>query len=172
MPEVPAAQVEQESSWKQKAELKTSREYGFGLTQITVTSRFNNFIEAQRVTGLGTDWEHRFDPTFQLTYMVLTDKSNFTLSKKFFDLPKDQIAGMCISYNAGPGRLSFRKAAALTVNKAGAKVDIRKWFGGLDSVHSPAEDRILYDTPLWKAVNQYPDNIINKRAPKYKGLIK
>ena len=55
-PDVPirsalAAQVEQETCpslksakcWNPRAELKTSREYGFGLGQLTVTQKFDNF---------------------------------------------------------------------------------------------------------------------------------
>lgn len=157
MPWIPPAQVEQESSWKQKAELKTSREYGFGFTQITITNRFNNFVEAKRVTKMNIPWEDRFDAKFQFTYLAKMNKSNFEISKKFFDDDTSCMKGMLICYNAGSGTLFHRRA----ISKA------RTWDGGLANVHAVYEERLLYGRPLWKARNEYPQLIFHK-SQKYK----
>lgn len=169
--EVPAAQVEQESGWKANAERKDSKnhnEYGFGLTQITITDRFNNFLEAKRVTRMkDLPWDQRFDITFQLTYLVLSDKSNFALSKKFFDDEESQVAGMLVAYNGGPGTLVHRKAAAI---KQGI-LPPRCWFNGLDSVFAGYESRPFLGTTLGKFRNHYPQQIMKVKSPKYKGRV-
>lgn len=169
--EVPAAQVEQESGWKQNAERKDPKnhnEYGFGLTQITVTDKFNNFLEAKRVTRMkNISWEDRFDAKFQLTYLVLSDKSNFAFSKNYFDDEESQVAGMLVCYNGGPGTLMHRKAAAI---KQGIRPP-RCWFYGLDSVFAGYEQRPFLGTTLGKFRNEYPRVIMKVRSPKYKGRV-
>ena len=154
---IPPAQVEQESGWKQTAELKTYREYGFGFVQITITDRFNNFVEAKRVTKMNVAWEDRFDAKFQFSFLAKMDKSNFEVSKKFFDDDVSRMKGMLICYNAGPGTLLHRRA----ISKA------RTWDGGMADVHAAYEERLLYGRPLWKARNEYPQ-LIFRKAEKYK----
>lgn len=174
-PWVIAGKIEQESNWRIRAELKTSREYGFGLGQITIaynadgTERFNNFTEALRVTMMTKTitWSTRFDPRFQLTYSVLSDRSNFAAASTFFDDDASRTAGMLVAYNAGLGGLVRRKAAAV---ERGIAVP-RKWFGGLSEIHARSEERLLYGKPLWQRINEYPALILNVRAPKYKAVM-
>lgn len=171
-PWVLAGKVEQESAWKMRAELKTTREYGFGLAQITIaynpdgSERFNNFDQALRVTMMSKTitWAKRFDPGFQFTYAVLTDRSNFSTASKFFDDRESRMAGMLVSYNAGPGRLVQRKAEAI---RRGIDPP-RTWFNGLERIHPAGENRILYGRPLWVAINEYPSIIMHTRSPKYR----
>lgn len=175
-PWVLAGKIDQESGFRSHAEMKGKgngvlREYGFGYGQITIaynkdgSERFNNFKEAVRVTRMKSiTWEKRFDPTFQLTYSVMSDRSNFAMARQYFDDPESQMAGMLIAYNAGPGGIIRRKAAAV---QQGIKPP-RSWFGGLENVHAQCENRILYGRPLWKAVNEYPHVILKLRSPKYR----
>ena len=160
-------QVEQESRWNPKAELKTSREYGFGFAQITVTSQFNNFLEARKhIKELSSwNWDNRFDAKYQLTYLVLTDKSNFNQMKSLTST-MDKWAGAFICYNAGSGTVIQRRA--LCKKTPGCQSD--RWFGGLDSVHMKYEDRLLYGRTLYKMRNEYPELVI-KKAEKYLCLL-
>lgn len=171
-PWVIAGKIEQESAWKVRAELKTSREYGFGLGQITIaynadgTERFNNFAHALRVTMMSKTitWEKRFDPTFQLTYSVLMDRANYAAVATFFDDDESRTAGMLIAYNAGLGAILRRKAEAV---RRGVDPP-RKWYGGLESIHPRSEDRVLYGRPLYRRINEYPALIMRTRATKYR----
>lgn len=166
MPEIVPTQIGQESSWKQRAELKTYREYGFGFGQITVTDRFNNFLEAKRVTGMkDLPWDQRFDAKFQFKYLVLSDKSNYQIATKFLDGSISRTKGMLICYNAGPGTLLHRKREAL---KRGLKPP-RQWDQGLADIHAPYEERLLYGQPLWKMRNNYPV-LIFKKSKMFKGV--
>jgi membrane-bound lytic murein transglycosylase MltF len=166
--EVIAAQVEQESRWNPKAELKTSREYGFGLAQITVTSRFDNFREARRLSALKDwQWEDRHNARYQMTYLVLTDRSNFRQVSRLFQDDTNRWAAALVAYNAGMGTLLQRRALALRTNS----VTPTKWFGGLDAVRLPYENRLLYGRNLGAMRNEYPHLIIKVRAPKYRGML-
>jgi len=168
---IPAGQVEQESGWRVNAERKDPKnhnEYGFGLTQITITDKFNNFLEAKRVTRMkDLPWEQRFDAKFQLTYLVMIDKSNFGFSKNYFDDEESQVAGMLVAYNGGPGTLVHRKAAAI---KQGIRPP-RCWFNGLDSVFAGYESRAFLGTTLGKFRNHYPYQIMKVKSLKYKGRV-
>lgn len=167
--EVMAAQIEQESRWNPRAELKTSREYGFGLAQITVTSRFDNFQEArQRLPPLqGWQWEDRHNPRYQMTYLVMTDRANFRQVERLFESNIHRWAGALVAYNAGMGTVLQRRALALRTMPSASS----KWFGGLDSVRLPCEQRLLYGRSLGEMRNEYPRLIIKVRASKYRGKL-
>lgn len=171
-PWIIAGKIEQESGWRVKAELKTNREYGFGLGQITIaynadgTERFNNFTQALRVTMMAgiITWAERFDPRFQLTYSVLSDRSNFAAVSTFFDDDESRLAGMLVAYNAGLGGIVRRKAEAVRRGMTPP----RRWFGGLEMIHARCEERLLYGKPLYQRINEYPVLILRVRSPKYK----
>lgn len=160
---IPAGQVEQESNWNPYAHLHTSREDGYGLVQITVTERFNNFITATNYKPL-KDWKwqtDKYNVRNQLTFLVLQDKSNYAQLKYIKD-PIERWKCTMISYNAGYGRILKRRQYAIA---KGLPTD--RWTGGLELAHGPLEDRMLYGRPLWKAINSYPV-IIFRKAEKYK----
>ena len=165
MSHIMCGQVEQESSWRPKAELKTSREYGFGLGQITITSRFNNFETAKQLEPLKNwAWEERFDPENQLIFLVFTDQANYNRLSCLFDQPRDIWAASLVSYNAGLGTVLQRRRAAPESLK-------RRWFGGLELIMLKSETGELYGRNLWKVRNEYPQKVFNK-SEKYKGLMR
>jgi len=163
---IAAAQIEQESAgWNAHAELKTSREYGFGLGQITVTSRFNNFKAAQRIFK-DWKWEDRFNVKYQLGYAVITDRSNFKEVSRLFRDDDSRWRGALVSYNAGLGTVLQRRSLAI---RSGVLHD--RWNGGLDQVAMAYESRKLYGRTLSKMRNEYPHIICDVRAPKYIGWV-
>jgi hypothetical protein len=168
-----AGQVEQESGWKERATLKTSRELGRGLAQLTIAydaqgaERFNTYRDAVRHKSLAA-WDWRSDPynpRYQLAYLVLRDRAEWAAMRMLMvdDLERWKSALVC--YNAGRGRVLARRAYALA---AGLPAD--RWSGGLDLAHGPSEDRLLYGRPLWQAVNEYPRKVVG-RAEKYRGAV-
>jgi hypothetical protein len=168
-----AGQVEQESSWKSKATLKTSRELGRGLTQMTIAytstgkERFNIYRDAVQARALkGWDWKaDPYNVRYQLTFLVLQDKSNYMQMRHLFASDEEAVKAELVSYNAGAGRVLKRRAYALL---KGLPCD--KWTGGLDGAYSPKEAALLYGRPLYEAVNEYP-RVIFQRAGKYRGLL-
>lgn len=174
LPEVMAGQVEQESAWKERATLKTSRELGRGLVQLTIayrpdgSERFNSYRDAVRYRALaGWDWQRDpYNTHYQLTYLVLTDRGNYRqMERLHFADPAETFRAALICYNAGPGRVLARRAEAL---RRGLPVD--RWTGGLEQSWGRGETRMLYGRPLWQAVNEYP-RVVFTRAGKYRGLV-
>lgn len=168
-PQVPAGQVEQESSWKKRAELRTSREHGRGLVQLTIayrddgSERFNSYREAVASFQALATWDWQAEPyrvDYQLTYLVLQDRANAQRVRALGIVdPAETWKAALVCYNAGPGRVLKRRAYALARG-----LPAERWSGGLDQAHGPAEDRILYGRPLWQAVNEYPLKIFRRAA--------
>lgn len=168
IPYVLAGQVEQESQWNVHAQLKTSRELGRGLAQMTITPKFNIYKVAVTMKPLrGWDWQKDpWNPANQLTFLVLMDKDNFTQVEKLFENDQERLAASYVAYNAGLGTVLQRRALAIRQGK-----EHKKWFGGLEDIRLPYENRKLYGRNLGEMRNEYP-RVIFKRAEKYRNLMK
>lgn len=179
IPSFLAAQVEQESCislkhpkcWNPRVELKTSREYGFGLGQTTIaykadgSVRFNKWAELRaRYPSLrGWTWENRYDPAFQLTAMVEMDKALYRL---YSDAPttRDRLGFALAGYNGGEG--GNRQDKLLCKNIVGC--DSTRWFGNVElySLKSKVAFKGYGQSPF-KINRAYPRNVLDLRRPKY-----
>ncbi len=170
-----AGQIEQETCislksskcWSPNAELKTDREYGFGLGQITVTKKFDNFAEAKKLDKslLAWKWENRYDPAFQLRTLVLMDKS-------FYDkLPAsigEKLAFMFAAYNGGLGGILNDRR--LCQGTKGCNPDL--WFGNVENTSFKSKIKPpQYGKSFFEINREYPKNILLVRAKKYKNLM-
>ncbi len=136
-PSVLAAQIRQETCpsmssrlcWNPRAELKTSREYGFGLGQITITTRFNNFQEAKKLNPILKTWEwgNRYDADYQIKALVLMNKDNYARFKAIPDT-HERLAFTFAAYNGGVGGVLSDKA----VCRAVPGCDDKRWFGNVE----------------------------------------
>ena len=162
---IPAGQVEQESDWNEHATLRTSRELGRGLCQMTVTKKFNIYLDAVKYKALkGWDWKNDpYNAEKQLTFLAYQDRDHYNESKAIN--AEEQWKITLVRYNAGDGRINARRRYAIA---KGLPTD--RWTGGLELAHSPLENSILYGSTLWKMVNAYP-TLIFKKAEKYKGVV-
>lgn len=173
MPSVLAAQVEQETCpslshrfcWNPRAELKTEREYGFGLGQITVTSRFNVFqeLKAQHRGLQGWSWENRYDPGYQLLALVLKDRGLFR-AVKGAATPGDQLAFMLSGYNGGAGGVNSDRMNC----RATPGCEPARWFGHVERTSYKAKLAVKgYGKSFFDINREYVRNVMVVRRPRY-----
>lgn len=138
------AQVQQETCaslkskkcWSPTAELKTDREYGFGLGQITVTAKFDNFKAAQRLSPTLSNWkwENRYNAQYQLRTLVLMDKFNYE-KLTWASNDDERMAFMFAAYNGGLGGVLSDRG----VCRSTAGCDAGRWFGHVEHTSKKAK---------------------------------
>jgi hypothetical protein len=173
IPSTLAAQVEQETCpslksrqcWNPYAELKTAREYGFGLGQLTVTPKFNNFNEARKLDISLRDWQFvdRYDPARQLRAMVLMDRGGYD-RLPFIPDPHERLAMAFSAYNGGmSGVLTDRRFCA---NVPGC--DPGRWFGHVERTsHKVRVKTAGYGKSFFEINREYVRNVMIVRRPRY-----
>lgn len=168
-----AGQIEQEtcislthpSCWNSRAELHTAREYGFGLGQITITSRFNTF---DTVKGLdpalrGWAWADRYDPARQIRALVALDRNLY----RRFAPEDDGLAFMLSAYNGGLGGvLQDRRLCAA---KTGC--DPHRWFGHVERTSYRATTKVQGYGQSFFAINRGYVRNIYQRKIKYEAAL-
>lgn len=168
-----AAQVEQETCislksprcWNPRTELKTQREYGFGLGQLTVTPRFDNFTEARKLDVSLRDWQFadRYDPARQLRTMVLMDKGGFN-RLSFVPDPLQRLAMAYSAYNGGAGGLLADRR--LCANVKGC--DANRWFGHVERVSLKSKVAAHgYGQSFFQINRGYVRSVMIERRGKY-----
>lgn len=178
-PDVPAvsvlaAQVEQETCvslkspkcWNPRTELKTGREYGFGLGQLTVTSRFDNFREARKLDGSLSDWQwaDRYDAARQLRALVLMDRAPYQRLASLVPDKTERMAMALASYNGGLGGvLQDRRLCA-----ARPGCDPAKWFGHVERTSAKARTaQAGYGKSFFEINRGYVRSVMYDRRGKY-----
>lgn len=178
-PWVLAGQIEQESCitlrhpkcWNPHAELKTSREYGFGLGQTTIaynadgSVRFNNFdiLKAQHVELRDWTWDDRYSADYQLRAFVLMSRDGFNRVSGAATLD-DRWAFSLAGYNGGAA--GVLKDRLLCQNTHGC--DPARWWGNVEKTST--KSRLVppgYGQSPFAINRAYPLAILDARAPKY-----
>lgn len=179
MPDKPllAAQVEQETCvsltgkgcWNPKTELKTSREYGFGLSQITITKQFNNFTAAKGwdKSLANWQWSNRYDPEMQLRALVAYDRNLFE-QIKLGATDEDHLAFMFSAYNGGFGGVLKDRRMCSAIKDC----DPDKWFDNVEK-HSFRSRTAAkgYGQSFFDVNRGYVKKIMIERVEKYRGLL-
>lgn len=180
-PALIAGQIEQESCislthsrcWNSKVELKTTREYGFGLGQITIAYdktgkvRFDNFLEAKRQFGSALSawkWEDRFNASYQLTTIILMDKNLYNRSQSLTPRDADRLAFMFASYNGGFGGLLQDRKLCQGVKGC----DGTKWFGHVEHQSFKSRTKVKgYGESAFDINRGYVRQVMYQRSDKY-----
>ena len=158
-------QVWAESKCKAKAELKTEREYGFGLSQCTVTARFNCWEEmraAHREALKDWTWQNRFDPALNIRVVVLKDRGDWNATLGTANR-YERTAFMLAAYNGGRG--GIKKDRLLCGNTPACNPAY--WFGHTELTSYKTRVKWTgYGQSAFEINRAYPKKII-ERAKRY-----
>lgn len=177
IPSVVPGLVEQETCislthsrcWSVFAKLETSREYGFGLGQLTVTKHFNAFEEAKTLDKQLKDWkwEERFNAEYQMIALVSMLKRNYIIFRNAED-DYDRYAFALAAYNGGVGGIESDRR--ICRNTKGCNPNL--WFNNVENTSLKSRTRINgYGLSFFEINRRYPLNILNVRRFKYKPYI-
>lgn len=173
LPSALAAQVEQETCsslksprcWNPRTELKTDREYGFGLGQLTVTPKFNNFNEARKLDASLRDWQFadRYDPARQLRTMVLMDKSGYSRLSYISD-QRERLAMAFSAYNGGMGGVLADRRLCASMRGC----DANRWFENVERTSLKAKTAAHgYGQSFFQINRGYVRSVMIDRRSKY-----
>lgn len=160
------ASLKSKKCWSPTAELKTSREYGFGLGQLTVTKRFDNFTAAKQLhpTMRGWGWDNRYDPEYQLRTMVLMDRFNYG-KFQWAATQHERMAFTFAAYNGGLGGVLSDR----TVCRATEGCDGSRWFGHVEHTSKKAKKAVSgYGKSFFEINREYVENVMVHRRNRYK----
>lgn len=179
MPSFLAAQVEKESCitlkhsrcWNPRAELKTSREYGFGFGQTTIayradgSVRFNKQAELRKAHASLRDWtwERRYDPRLQLIALVEMDKGIWARQRDAAT-ELDRLKFTLSAYNGGEGGLLQDRR--MCANTKGC--DPSRWSGHVE--HTSLKAKVAkpgYGKSFFQINREYVVTILGPRRMKY-----
>lgn len=180
LPSALAAQVEQETCvslksarcWSPRAELRTSRERGVGLGQITRTSRFDALSEIQAanpgaLSAWGWDSANLYDPHFQLRALVLKDKQGWN-AMRAADSTVDRLAFTFAAYNGGIGGvISDQRVCSGTMG-----CDAGRWFGHVE--HTSLKNKSTasgYGKSFFAINREYVRNVLIVRRVRYEKIM-
>lgn len=159
------ASLKHKKCWSPTAELKTDREYGFGLGQITVTSKFDNFKEAKKLHPSMKDWEweNRYNAEYQLRTLVLMNRFSFN-KLGWADSPKEQMALTFAAYNGGLGGVLSDRA----VCRGTPDCNVSKWFGNIE--HTSRKSKVSakgYGLSFFEINRMYVKHIMGAYRERY-----
>lgn len=175
-----AAQVEQETCisfthrycWSPTAELKTAREYGFGLGQHTRayradgSTRFDAHAEAlvKYPDLAGWTWERRYDARLQLRAVVLGNRDCYRRVAQLGPDTYNALAMCDAAHNGGlAGLLNERRICARV-----AGCDPDRWFGHVERHSLKSRVKVGGYRLSWYEINrEHVANVMGARRPKY-----
>lgn len=168
-PSVLAAQVEQESRWKEKATLNmpANHELGVGLGQFTKTNKFDAITEMKdkypkALAGWG--WKNPYDVQYQARALVLKNRDNYTAIKWTTKDEYQKMAMVDASYNGGSGGLQKRRTICMKTKGCDPGI----WFGHLE--FTSAQNRKPsngYKRSFADITNEHVYNVMVLRRAKY-----
>lgn len=172
MPSVLGALVEQESGWRERATLKTSREEGVGLGQFTRAYtadgrlRFDALAEVSRLDPSlsAWSWADRYNPRLQLRAVVVNVRTCHARLSRLVRDDYNALAMCDAAYNGGEG--GVRAERRLCARVAGCDPGV--WFGNVEAHSTKSRARWHgYGASAFEINRGHVRNVMIVRRPKY-----
>lgn len=173
--EFPAGVIDQESNWKMKAALRTSREFGCGLAQFTIaynangSVRFNALEETKALDKSLSGWTLKdcYNERYQLRAVTLKLKLH---AKQCDSMMIDSVNALkCAGgmYNGGAGSVAKRQRLC----RAKAGCDFKVWDNHLDKQCPQSNAKVEgYGESFCQINSKYPGRVF-QRMIKFKGYL-
>lgn len=168
-PSVLAAQVEQESLWKEKALLvnkKNNNERGAGLGQFTKNNKFDALTELKQKYPdkfRGWGWDNPYDATYQLRGVTIKNRDNFNAIKWAKD-DYNRMAMMDAAYNQGLGGVMFRRRFCANMQNCDPSI----WFGNMEHASNQSKKpQAGYKQSFADITQTHVKNVMVVRRHKY-----
>lgn len=180
-PSIFASQAEKESCnslkhkncWSGHAELKTFREYGFGLGQITIaynsdgSVRFNKFEELKSTDEDLKNWKFadRYNTRLQSVALVILNRINYTAIKKFNPATQEEHTAMMLAaYNGGLGGVTND----ISLCRRAKGCDPTRWYSNVERHTKKSKTKYKgYGQSVADINRVYPFDIMYTRRTKY-----
>jgi len=182
-PWVLAGQIEKESCitlkhprcWNATSRLKSQREEGAGLGQITRTWRVDGSLrfdalaelKAQHPALAALNWGNVYQrPDLQLLAIVLKNRDNHAAFAAVHS-ERERLILATLAYNRGVGGVKAEMRACRL--KAGC--DPQRWAGHVETTCTASRRPLYAGRSACDISRAYPLDVIDRRAPKYRALM-
>lgn len=163
--------------WNPKAQLKTSREEGAGISQITRaykadgSLRFDALSDARRLDPKGLNelrWENVYQrPDLQMRVMILMTRGNWDRLTPLVPSDMDRLAMTDAAYNGGLGGvLNERRACASRTH-----CDPNQWFGHVEKTCLKSTKPLYAGRSACDINRFHVADVLLTRMPKYEGKV-
>lgn len=151
--------------WSPKAELRTSREYGFGFPQLTITPKFNKFEEVKRLDASLSRWEwsDRYNPVYQLRALVVMNRFDY---ERLSMVPDgwQRMAMTASAHNGGLGGVFADQRLCKTLPGCNPLV----WFGNVEAHSTKSSTKVSGYGQSFRDINRsYVRDVLYPRRTKY-----
>ena len=163
--------------WNPKSRLKSDREEGAGLGQLTRafktdgSTRFDALEDAKRLDAKGLNdlrWDTVYSrPDLQMRVLILMTRANWNRLDKLVPDNEGKLAMTDAAYNGGIGGvMNERRACGLR-----GDCDPNKWFGNVEKVCLKSTKPLYAGRSACDINRFHVQDVLKTRMPKYKGKI-
>lgn len=163
--------------WNPKSRLKSDREEGAGLGQLTRafktdgSTRFDALEDAKRLDAKGLNdlrWDTVYSrPDLQMRVLILMTRANWNRLDKLIPDQDGKLAMTDAAYNGGIGGvINERRACGLR-----GDCDPNKWFGNVEKVCLKSTKPLYAGRSACDINRHHVADVLQTRMPKYKGKI-
>lgn len=177
-----AGQIEKESCitlkhsrcWNAKVTLKTHREYGAGLGQLTKAYKQDGTIRFDALKEIRSKHKNElyeltwdsilYRPDLQMRAIILMMKDNYHYYSKYSSNSTEAYLFAAVSYNGGIGGLDNERRAC----KLASWCDHTRWTDNVEKLCLKSKAALYGSRSACDINRAYPKDIIYTRSPKYR----